>query len=48
MILMLGDPFSYNKVDNMGKSGSVARDGKEMLIGEWVSDVSCTKNVETR
>ena len=33
-IPMLGDQSIHDEVDDVGKLGSEARDGKEMLIGE--------------
>ena len=46
-IPMLGDQSSHNKADDVGKPWSVAWDDKEMLVEEWVTNVSCTWNVET-
>ena len=34
MIPMLRDLSSHDEVDDVSKLGSVARDGKEMLVGE--------------
>ena len=47
-ILMLRDQSNNDEVVDVAKPGSMARDGKEMLVGESVVDISCTWNVETR
>ena len=47
-ILVLQDRSSHDEVDNVCILGSVARDGKEMLVGECVTDVSSSRNVATR
>ena len=47
-ILMLRDRSSHDEVDDVHKIGSVARNGMEMLIGECVTNISPTCNVEMR
>ena len=47
-IIMPWDRSSHDEVDDVCIPGGVARDGKEMLVGECVIDVSSTSNVETR
>ena len=39
-IPMLRDQSSHDKVDDVGKPRSVAWDGMEVLVEEWVADVS--------
>ena len=46
-ILMLKDHSSHDKVHDVCIPGSVARDGKEMLVRECVTDDS-SQNVETQ
>ena len=46
-IPMLQKKLCHDEVDDVGKPESMAQDGKEMLIGECVTDVFCTWNVET-
>ena len=43
MIPMLRDWSSHDEVDDVGKPGRMAQAGKEMLIEEWVTNVSYTK-----
>ena len=47
-ILVLWDQSSDDEVDDVCVPWSVARDGKEMLVGECVTDVSSSRDVETR
>ena len=47
-IPMLWDQSSHDEIDYVCILGGLARDGKEMLIGECVADVFCTWNVEMR
>ena len=47
-ILMLWDQSSHDEVDDVCILGSVARDGKEILIKECIIDYSCTLNMEMR
>ena len=47
-IPVLWDRSSEDEVDDVCVLGSVARDGKEMLVGECVIDVSSSRDVETR
>ena len=39
---------NHDEVDNVCLAGSVAWDGKEMLVNKCVTDVSSSCNVETR
>ena len=48
MIPMLRDRSNHDEVDDVCIPQSVARDGKEMLVGKCVIDVSSSRNVETR
>ena len=45
---MLWDRSIHDEVDDVDKPGSVAQDGKKMLVGECITDVSYTWNLETR
>ena len=47
-IPMLRDRSSHNEVDDVCIPGGVAQDGKGMLVRECVTDVSSSRNVETR
>ena len=47
-IRMLQDRSSHDEVDDVCIPGGVAQDGKEMLVGEYVTDVSSSRDVETR
>ena len=47
-IPVLWDRSSYDEVDNVCILGGVTRDGKEMLVGECVTNVSSSQDVETR
>ena len=47
-IPMLWDRSSHGEVYDVCIPGSVALDGEEMLVGECVTDVSSSRNVETR
>ena len=48
MILMPWDRSSHDEVHDVCVPGRVARDGKEMLVRECVTDISLSGNVETR
>ena len=47
-IPVLRDLSSDDEVHDVCIPGSVARDGEEMLVGEYVTDVSSFRDVETR
>ena len=47
-IPVLRDQPSHDEVDDVCIPGDVARDGKEMLVGECVTDFSSSQNMETR
>ena len=47
-ILMPWDQSSHDEVQDVCILESVARDDKEMLVGECVTDVSSSRNVEIR
>ena len=47
-IQMLRDQSNHDEVDDEQKPGNVAWYDKEMLVGECVTDVLYTWNVETR
>ena len=47
-IPVLRDRSSDDEVDNVCALGGVTRDGKDMLVGECVTDVSSSQDVETR
>ena len=46
-ILMLQDRSCNDEVDDVCISGGVDQDGKEMVVGKCVTDVSSSQNVET-
>ena len=48
MIPILRDRSSEDEVDDVCIQGGMARDGKEMLVRECVTDFSSYWNVETR
>ena len=47
-ILVLRDRSSHDEVDDVCIPGGMARDGKEMLVGECITDVSSSWNLEMR
>ena len=47
-ILVLRDQSSDDEVDDVCVPGGMTRDDKEMFIGECVTDVSSSRDVETR
>ena len=46
-IPVLWDRSSDDEVDDACVLGGMTRDGKEMLVGEGVTDVSSSRDVET-
>ena len=47
-ITVLRDQSSHAEVDDVCILGGVAWDGKEMLVGECVTNVSSSRDVETQ
>ena len=47
-ISVLRDRSSDDEVDDVCVPGGVTRDGKEMLVWKCVTDVSSSRDVETR
>ena len=47
-IPVVGDQSNHNEVHDVCIPGGVTRDGKEMLVGEFVTDLSSSRDVETR
>ena len=47
MIPVLQDQSSHDEVGDVCIPGGVARDDKEILVGECITDVSSSRDVET-
>ena len=45
---VLQDPSSDDEVDDVRVSGGVTRDGEEVLVWKYISDVLSSRDVETR
>ena len=47
-ISALRDRLNHDELDDVCVPRGVTRDGKEMLVGEYVTDVSSSRDVEKR
>ena len=48
LILVVGDRYNDDEVDDVCVPGGATRDGKEMLVGECVTNVPSSRDVETQ